>query len=314
MELENARNGQPEAATLREVCVEGAPRIGIGANGDVYGLEDGHVLKLYLPGLPLDVARLEMAWAEAARRGGVNAAAASELVRCGDRVGALYPLPEARTLAAVIDGDPESLEAWTLREAALLRKIHRVPCPQGLLPRATEVCHQMVDRLGAFFTGEEIDRLHRLIESLPQRDTLLHGDFHPKNIMVCGDALTLLDLADASVGHPLYDLAAAYTSFVSIPATFFGGAMTIMGMSPVLLVRSWSVLLDGYFEGFTPSQRQRAGEMCKTLGQLKRAMNLPSLGLLPNAPCEAIVADVRNRLLPAVDTLAETYGDIWEKL
>jgi hypothetical protein len=40
--------------------------------------------------------------------------------------------------------------------------------------------------------------------ALPQ--TLVHGDFHPWNVMVDGDDLRIFDWSDACVSHPLFDL------------------------------------------------------------------------------------------------------------
>jgi len=48
-------------------------------------------------------------------------------------------------------------------------------------------------------------RCHQLADGpLPQ--TLVHGDFHPWNVMVDGDELRIFDWSDACVGHPLFDL------------------------------------------------------------------------------------------------------------
>jgi len=39
-------------------------------------------------------------------------------------------------------------------------------------------------------------------------DTLVHSDFHPGNVRIDGDTLTLLDWGDCGIGHPLLDLPA----------------------------------------------------------------------------------------------------------
>jgi hypothetical protein len=61
-------------------------------------------------------------------------------------------------------------------------------------------------------------RLESLVGSLPQRfadiaacglpETLVHGDFHPGNLILDGDRLVLIDWGDSGVGHPLLDHAA----------------------------------------------------------------------------------------------------------
>lgn len=59
-------------------------------------------------------------------------------------------------------------------------------------------------------------RLTRLVDSAPARfaqagqaglpDTLTHGDFHPGNTRGSVGALRILDWADASIGHPAFDI------------------------------------------------------------------------------------------------------------
>ena len=44
--------------------------------------------------------------------------------------------------------------------------------------------------------------------------TLVHGDFSPKNIMVKGDAISILDYEVAHFGHPAFDLGFFSTHFV----------------------------------------------------------------------------------------------------
>ncbi len=58
--------------------------------------------------------------------------------------------------------------------------------------------------------------LATFVDTLPARfdaiaacglpDTLVHSDFHPGNVRIDGDNLTLLDWGDCGIGHPLLDL------------------------------------------------------------------------------------------------------------
>ena len=48
--------------------------------------------------------------------------------------------------------------------------------------------------------------LRRLFE-LPEEGKLLHGDFHPLNILLTSDGPVIIDWIDATLGHPLADVA-----------------------------------------------------------------------------------------------------------
>lgn len=73
-----------------------------------------------------------------------------------------------------------------------------------------EVYHSRIDALDDLFTPTELDLLHRMTDSLPLRVTFLHGDFHQGNIMVQGDELLFIDMADAAIGNPCYDIMGTY--------------------------------------------------------------------------------------------------------
>jgi len=43
------------------------------------------------------------------------------------------------------------------------------------------------------------------LRELPDGEALCHGDFHPRNVIVDGDELTIIDWVDASSGPPAAD-------------------------------------------------------------------------------------------------------------
>jgi hypothetical protein len=75
-----------------------------------------------------------------------------------------------------------------------------------------------VERCAADLDLSVARRLESLVSALPQRfadiaacgvpETLVHGDFHPGNVIGDGDRLVLIDWGDSGVGHPLLDHAA----------------------------------------------------------------------------------------------------------
>jgi aminoglycoside phosphotransferase (APT) family kinase protein len=49
--------------------------------------------------------------------------------------------------------------------------------------------------------------LLKLLETLPDGDSLLHGDFHPDNVMVTPHGMVIIDWPNAAQGCPLADVA-----------------------------------------------------------------------------------------------------------
>jgi aminoglycoside phosphotransferase (APT) family kinase protein len=107
-------------------------------------------------------------------------------------------------------------------------------------------------------------RLELLVASLPQRsadlaacgvpESLVHGDFHPGNVIGGEDRLVLIDWGDSGVGHPLLDHAAFVESLD--PAA----RATVIG--------HWSARWRAAVPGCDPD---RATELLAPLGAVQRA-------------------------------------------
>ena len=49
-----------------------------------------------------------------------------------------------------------------------------------------------------------------MIKDIPKRNTIIHGDFHIKNIMHLDNENLLIDMETLSVGHPIFELVCSY--------------------------------------------------------------------------------------------------------
>jgi Phosphotransferase enzyme family len=121
-----------------------------------------------------------------------------------------------------------------------------------------------LERCAAHLDVAVARRLERLVSSLPQRfadvgscgvpDTLVHGDFHPGNVIGGEERLVLIDWGDSGVGHPMLDQAA----FVERLAA---------GDQAVVTAR-WAARWREAVPGCEP---ERAAELLEPVGALQRA-------------------------------------------
>lgn len=196
---------------MREISVEGCPCIGRGQYGEVYRLDRDTIVKLFAPNaVTADSVERERQKAHAAFLAGVPTAISYDMVRCGQRLGLLFELVEAKSVREFVNADPSRLEELITKCAVLARNIHRFTPAPGALPQMAEVYHSRIDALGDIFILAELDLLHKMTDSIPLRNTFLYGDFHQGNIMVQGDNLLLIDMADAATGNPFYDIMSTY--------------------------------------------------------------------------------------------------------
>jgi aminoglycoside phosphotransferase (APT) family kinase protein len=91
----------------------------------------------------------------------------------------------------------------------------RMPAIDGLID-----IKKRVDLLIGFSTWiDDDDRafVRSLLSSLPDGDNLLHGDFHPGNILTSGGSSYIIDWFGASKGHFLSDIAHTYLLLADKP-------------------------------------------------------------------------------------------------
>ena len=234
---------------LKEINIDNAVLLGAGANGWVYRLDDERIVKVYnsISNPPEKIRREQ----ESARRAfvhGVPSAIPFELVTVGNELGMIYELVDAKTLGSVVHNDPKKLREYALRMSALLKKLHSTEMEKDTMPDARMTLRLWADIAAKsdFYSKDDMQRVYDLIDSIPVRNTFIHGDFHPGNIMVQNGELILIDMGDASVGHPVIDLLGTYQLMSLTPKKNPGVAMRYLGMTTEEAIEMWDLFIRDY--------------------------------------------------------------------
>lgn len=234
---------------IKEVNIDNAILLGAGANGRVYRLDDERIVKVYnsISNPPEKIRREQ----ESARRAfvhGVPSAIPFELVTVGNELGMIYELVDAKTLGSVVHNNPEKLREYALQMSALLKKLHSTEMEKDTMPDARMTLRLWADiaTKSDFYSNDDMQRVYALIDSIPMRNTFIHGDFHPGNIMVQNGELILIDMGDASVGHPVIDLLGTYQLMSLTPKKNSGVAMRYLGMTTEEAIRMWDLFIRDY--------------------------------------------------------------------
>ena len=234
---------------LKEINVDNAELLGAGANGRVYRVDEERIVKVYnkISNPPEKIRREQ----ESARRAfvhGVPSAIPFELVRVSDELGMIYELVDAKTLGSVVHNNPEKLREYALSMSALMKKLHSTEMEKDTMPDARMTLRLWADIAAKsdYYTKDDMQRVYDLIDSIPVRNTFIHGDFHPGNIMVQNGELILIDMGDASVGHPVIDLLGTYQLMSLTPKKNPGVAMRYLGMTTEEAIEMWDLFIRDY--------------------------------------------------------------------
>ena len=303
---------------IREISVAGAKLIGQGTASKVYRLSADQVLKLYAPHKLFTDIEKEKDYAERAFLNGVPTAVSYDVVTCrnydgsGDApsaYGIVFELVDAHSLAEAIMASPKELPDLVQKEAALLKKLHSTHFEPGELPRIKDIYNEKVDRLADFLSEGEMSELHGLLDGLPERDTFIHGDFHPKNIMVADGELLLIDMADVSTGHPLFDLAGVYFSCAYLPRNYSEFMPQIIGLDAETALESWRLFPGEYLGQESKEKLAAVEEMAKIFSWVKRLILLPDSVSVPLEVRRQRVENARREFFPAIGEFLRRYED-----
>ena len=190
---------------VRQLSVEGCDRIGAGACGEVFRLDDETIIKLYYPRVKKEEIEQEKALAKKAFVMGVPTAISYDIVEADGRTGVVYELIKSKTIGEMIRGDEDHLEEYVDMYAAVCRQIHGIEAEPGQLPSFKDINRSDIPNVTGI-TEEERAYLHRFLDLIPDRMNCLHGDLNINNIMVQNGECCLIDMGEFSTGTPMFDL------------------------------------------------------------------------------------------------------------
>ena len=238
---------------LRQMSIEGCEILGVGGVGTVYRYNDDTIIKVFRDGTTIDEVRNEITMSKEAFVLGMPTAISFDIVKVAPQkeggemcYGLVYELLKAETLSTVVKLHPERIVEFARKYADLFLQLHQIEVPAGgNVPSAIERERQQIEHIRCYFPQENIDKMLRIIDSIPPGNRLLHLDLQTKNAMMQGDELMLIDMGEVGYGHPMLDMGHAYSAMVNL----VGDYEKIIGMPRELGQRLWNIAIDHYMKG-----------------------------------------------------------------
>ncbi len=295
----------PVQKAFRRLSVEGCEVIGRGANGKVYRLDRDTIIKVYYNPDSLPDIRRERELARKALVLGIPTAIPFDVVRVGDSYGSVFELLNAKSFSKLLIADPDHMDDYVSQYVDLLKTIHSTHVKPGEMPRMKDVAVGWGNFLRDYLPEEQAERLCALIAAVPDRDTMLHGDYHTNNLMMQDGEALLIDMDTVCVGHPIFELASMYLGFVGFGELDHEVTKKFMGLDYSLTCEFWRRSLRRYL-GDADENTVRAVERKAMLIGYARLMRRTIRREADTESGRAVIASCKKHigeLLPTIDTL-----------
>ena len=233
---------------LREMTVDGCEKIGEGFYGDVYRINNDTIVKVYKKGNSIDSVKKEIELARKAFVLGIPTAIPYDIVKVGDLYGSVFELINSSSLQKLIK-DGEDLDKLVKETVDVLKKIHSTKLEEGELPSKRKEKIEWAKDCSKILPEKTEKKLVELLEKLPETNTMIHGDFHIKNIMKQDDEIILIDMDTISVGHPIFELGAIYATYAGFASVDKNNTLDFLGITLEQSQQFLRLTYKYYFEG-----------------------------------------------------------------
>jgi len=177
----------------------------VGRTAEIFSYEEGKVLKLFFPTIPLEWIESEIEISRYIQATELPVPKFFRTLELSDRYGIVYERIEGPSLLAELASKPWNVRRYAQLLASLHAKVHEIQAPPNLVQQRDWARGGIpeTDKLNP----ELQQNVLNLLESMPNDNQLCHGDFHPGNIIMTHRGPVIIDWMTASRGSGSGDVA-----------------------------------------------------------------------------------------------------------
>ena len=285
----------------QKMSIEGCEFIAKGVCGAVYRYDEETILKTYFAKDALPEIKQERENARRAFVLGINTAIPYGIVRVGDGYGTVTELLNAVSVAKLIHKNPDNLTEAIKYFVDMLKSIHAVKVEDGEFPDMKEIALDWARFVSNYIPKEQGNKLISLIEALPKNNTLLHGDYHPNNVMIQNGEPLLIDMDTLCMGHPVFELGSMFNAFVGYSELNHQNMLDFHGYSFEIAGKFWNSTLKTYLGTDDETICKTVAEKAMIVGytrMLRRAARRPNEqdSFAKIERCKEMLADLLGRV------------------
>lgn len=200
---------------IRRIDINEWSLSGGGARGDSYFHKTDPTLmvKFDNSGVPVQDMLQEVEIARIVASLGLPTPEPGDVVTDGKRYGITFRrIVGKRSYARLVGTFPQHIPAFAAAFAKLAKQMHSTRGAGCGLRHIKDIYSKLV-AANPHRSKELIDKTLRLLDSLEEADTCVHGDFHYGNVIVADGRNYLIDLGNFAYGHPYFDLAMMFAVY-----------------------------------------------------------------------------------------------------
>ncbi len=177
----------------------------MGRTAEIFPIEEGKVLKLFLPTIPLDWIDQEVDTGRYIQDLQLPVPRVFQRGTWKGREGVVYERIEGPSLLNALARRPWKVVQYARLLAGLHARVHDVPAPAALETQREWAAGAL--RVTNKLSDDVRERVLHLLDCLPAGNQLCHGDFHPGNIILTRRGPMIIDWMTASKGVACGDVA-----------------------------------------------------------------------------------------------------------
>ena len=232
---------------LRQIYISGASIVGEGYYSTVYRLNDDTIVKVYNHVSDEDQIEKELALSKEAFMLGIPTAISYDIVKVGDKMGVCFEMLDCDSLRNVVKDNPDKIKEYVRKYVELLKTINTIESDNPIIPPIKNEYLTKLEQVKNDFSEDEYNKIVNLLNSIPDRHTLVHGDCHFKNILVRNDNFLLIDMETLSIGNPIFELASLYSAYIGFSEFNEKESLDFFGISSKDCAALYNALVNLYF-------------------------------------------------------------------
>ncbi len=264
---------------MRNLSVEGCPIIGNGAMGTVYRIDEDTIIKVFNNTNNIDLIDNEIKKAKDAFLLGIPTAIPFDIVRVGNKYGAVFELIKAENCNDYLVRNLDKLQELCSRYADFIKDIHSVKATNIDLPEIKDMYLSHLEDVSRFLSDDLYQRTKNKILSIPDTDNVVHGDIQVKNIMISSEEMILIDMDTLSKGNPIFDFGGLYMTYITFNIREPDNSMKFLNLDSETCSKLLYDTLKNYYSAMDDAEYKELLKTITILGTLRFLFLVGGLGI-----------------------------------